>query len=214
MARPPLTRIRAVCYSTKAGLFYLQIHQNGFVMRQGERLATKELRTNRQIRAREVRVIDAEGNQLGVISTLSAIEMAENSGLDLVEVSPNANPPVCKIIDYGKYRYEQEKRTREAKKNQTVIKLKEIRMQPKIERHDMEFKTKAVGDFLLEGNKVKISVRFRGRELAHTELGKVVLDQILDLLSQREDVSFNLDRVAMMEGRMMSLIVSPAKGKK
>ncbi len=182
-------------------------------MRQGERLATKELRTNRQIRAREVRVIDAEGNQLGVITTLSAIEMAETSGLDLVEVSPNANPPVCKIIDYGKYRYEQEKRTREAKKNQTVIKLKEIRMQPKIESHDMAFKTKAIGDFLLEGNKVKISVRFRGRELAHTELGKVVLDAILDLLSQREEVSFNLDRPAMMEGRMMSLIISPAKKK-
>jgi translation initiation factor IF-3 len=176
-------------------------------------LATKELRTNRQIRAREVRVIDAEGNQLGVIPTYSAIEQAENAGLDLVEVSPNANPPVCKIIDYGKYRYEQEKRIREAKKNQTVIKLKEIRMQPKIEKHDMEFKTKAIADFLQEGNKVKISVRFRGRELAHTELGKVVLDTILELLEGRE-VAYNLDRQAMMEGRMMSLIISPAKGKR
>ncbi len=193
----------------------LQIHQIAFHKRQGERLATpsKELRTNRQIRAREVRVIDADGNQVGVIPTSTAMQMAEEAGIDLVEVSPNANPPVCKIIDYGKYRYEQEKRTREAKKNQTVIKLKEIRMQPKIERHDMEFKTKAIAAFLAEGNKVKVSVRFRGRELAHTELGKVVLDAILQLLEERE-VGFNLDRHAKMEGRMMSMIISPTKAKK
>jgi translation initiation factor IF-3 len=176
-------------------------------------LATKELRINRQIRAREVFVIDAEGNQKGVMNAFAAIDLAEQSGLDLVEVSPNANPPVCKILDYGKYRYEQEKRNREAKKNQTIVKLKEIRMQPKIERHDMEFKTKAVAEFLGEGNKVKISVRFRGRELAHTELGKVVLDAILQILTDNE-VGYNLDRPAMMEGRMMSLIISPAKGKR
>ncbi len=176
-------------------------------------MATKELRINRQIRAREVFVIDAEGNQKGVMNAFVAIDLAEQSGLDLVEVSPNANPPVCKILDYGKYRYEQEKRNREAKKNQTIVKLKEIRMQPKIERHDMEFKTKAVAEFLGEGNKVKISVRFRGRELAHTELGKVVLDAILQILTDNE-VGYNLDRPAMMEGRMMSLIISPAKGKR
>ncbi|HCG63715.1 MAG TPA: translation initiation factor IF-3 [Sphaerochaeta sp.] len=176
-------------------------------------MATKELRINRQIRAREVFVIDAEGNQKGVMNAFAAIDLAEQSGLDLVEVSPNANPPVCKILDYGKYRYEQEKRNREAKKNQTIVKLKEIRMQPKIERHDMEFKTKAVAEFLGEGNKVKISVRFRGRELAHTELGKVVLDAILQILTDNE-VNYNLDRPAMMEGRMMSLIISPAKGKR
>src|SRR5690554_4456381 len=142
-----------------------------------------------------------------------AIEIAEEAGLDLVEVSPNANPPVCKVLDYGKYRYEQQKRNREAKKNQSVVKLKEIRMQPKIERHDMEFKTKAIAEFLKEGNKVKVSVRFRGRELAHTNLGKVVLDTILGILEEKE-VAFNLDRQAMMEGRMMSMIVSPAKQKK
>jgi translation initiation factor IF-3 len=176
-------------------------------------LATKELRINRQIRAREIFVIDEEGNQKGVMNLFDALELAEQSNLDLVEVSPNANPPVCKILDYGKYRYEQEKRSREAKKNQTVVKLKEIRMQPKIERHDMEFKTKAIAEFLGEGNKVKVSVRFRGRELAHTELGKVVLDTILKILEEKE-VSYNLDRVAMMEGRMMSMIVSPGKTKK
>jgi len=197
----------------RVGVFPSQIHQCGFVETQGERLATKELRINRQIRAREVFVIDAEGNQKGVMNAFAAIDLAEQSGLDLVEVSPNANPPVCKILDYGKYRYEQEKRNREAKKNQTIVKLKEIRMQPKIERHDMEFKTKAVAEFLGEGNKVKISVRFRGRELAHTELGKVVLDAILQILTDNE-VGYNLDRPAMMEGRMMSLIISPAKGKR
>jgi len=176
-------------------------------------LATKELRINRQIRAEEVRVIDAEGNQRGVMSVPDAIALAEEADLDLVEVSPNAKPPVCKIIDYGKFRYEQEKRQREAKRNQTVIKLKEMRMQPKIERHDMEFKTKAIAEFLADGNKVKISVRFRGRELAHTELGKVVLDNILEILTEM-GVSYNLDRPAMMEGRMMSLFISPAKAKK
>ncbi len=176
-------------------------------------MAIKELRINRQIRSKEVFVIDEEGNQKGVMSTFDAISLADSVGLDLVEVSPNANPPVCKILDYGKYRYEQEKRNREAKKNQTVVKLKEIRMQPKIDRHDMDFKTRAIADFLKEGNKVKVSVRFRGRELAHTDQGKRVLDTILEILGEKE-VLFNLDRPAQMEGRMMSLIVSPAKAKK
>ncbi|MGI6432315.1 MAG: translation initiation factor IF-3 [Sphaerochaetaceae bacterium] len=176
-------------------------------------MATKELRVNRQIRSREVFVIDADGNQKGVMNILDALELADAAGLDLVEVSPNANPPVCKVLDFGKYRYEQEKRNREAKKNQVVVKLKEIRMQPKIDRHDMEFKTKAIADFLSEGNKVKVSVRFRGRELAHTELGKKVLDTILHILSEKE-VNYNLDKTAAMEGRMMSMIVSPARSKK
>ncbi|MFA5570247.1 MAG: translation initiation factor IF-3 [Sphaerochaetaceae bacterium] len=180
---------------------------------EGDHLAIKELRINRQIRSKEVFVIDEEGNQKGVMSTFDAISLADSVGLDLVEVSPNANPPVCKILDYGKYRYEQEKRNREAKKNQTVVKLKEIRMQPKIDRHDMDFKTRAIADFLKEGNKVKVSVRFRGRELAHTDQGKRVLDTILEILGEKE-VLFNLDRPAQMEGRMMSLIVSPAKAKK
>jgi len=136
--------------------------------------------------------------------------LAESAGLDLVEVSPNANPPVCKVLDFGKYRYEQEKRLRDAKKNQSVIKMKEIRMQPKIEKHDLETKSKFIGEFLAEGNKVKVSIRFRGRELAHTELGKVVLDKILAQLTEN-GVGFNLDRDALMEGKMMSMIVSPAK---
>lgn len=173
-------------------------------------MATKDLRINRQIRAREVFVIDAEGNQRGIMSFLDALSLAESVGLDLVEVSPNANPPVCKILDFGKYRYEQEKRLRDAKRNQNIVKMKEIRMQPKIEKHDLETKSKFIGEFLGEGNKVKVSIRFRGRELAHTELGKVVLDRILAQL-ELNGVGYNLDREAAMEGRMMSMIVSPSK---
>ncbi len=173
-------------------------------------MATKDLRINRQIRAREVFVIDAEGKQRGIMSTFDAVMLAEEVGLDLVEVSPNAKPPVCKILDFGKYRYEQEKRLRDAKRNQTVVKMKEIRMQPKIERHDLETKSKFISEFLGEGNKVKVSIRFRGRELAHTELGKVVLDRILDRLTEL-GVGYNLDRGAAMEGRMMSMILSPLK---
>ncbi len=173
---------------------------------------TRELRVNRQIRAREVFVIGQNGEQKGVMSPQEAVLLAEEVGLDLVEVSPNANPPVCKILDYGKYRYEMEKKQREAKKNQSIVKIKEIRMQPKIDKQDLETKSKAIAKFLGEGNKVKVSVRFRGRELAHPELGKVVLDKILEALSALE-VPYNLDRGAFMEGKMMSMTVSPQKGR-
>ena len=173
-------------------------------------MATKDLRINRQIRAREVLVIDENGVQRGVMNVPEACRLADEAGMDLVEVSPNANPPVCKILDFGKYRYEMEKKSREAKKNQTVVKIKEIRMQPKIEKHDLETKSKAIAEFLGEGNKVKVSVRVRGRELAHPELGKVVLDKILDALTEL-GVQYNLDKGALMEGKMMSMTVSPQK---
>lgn len=176
-------------------------------------MAIKDLRINKKIRAKEVFVIDTDGTQRGVMKTFDAINLAEEEGLDLVEVSPNANPPVCKVLDFGKYRYEQEKRLREAKKNQTIIKMKEIRMQPKIERHDLVTKSKFIADFLSEGNKVKVSIRFRGRELAHTELGKVVLDKILNELTEM-GINYNMDRRAMMEGKMMSMIISPQRIKK
>ena len=176
-------------------------------------MATKDLRTNRQIRAHEVRLIDENGEQKGVMRTYDAIRMAEEAGLDLVEVSPNANPPVCKILDFGKYRYEMEKKQRDAKRNQTVIKVKEIRMQPKIDKHDLETKSKFISEFLQEGNKVKVSIRFRGRELTHPELGKDVLDRILAQLTEN-GVQYNLDKGAFMEGKMMSMFVSPKSQKK
>ena len=135
-------------------------------------MATKELRINRQIRAREVFVIDDQNQKKGIMNFFDALALAEEAGLDLVEISPNAEPPVCKIVDYGKFRYEQEKKLKEAKKNQTIVKLREIRMQPKIDTHDLEVKTKSIAEFLAEGDKCKVTIRFHGRELAHTELGK------------------------------------------
>ena len=130
---------------------------------------SKELRINDKIRVREVRLIDEEGNQKGIVPTLEALKLARDSDLDLVEVSPNANPPVCKILDYGKYRFEQEKKLRDSKKNQKVLKMKEIRMQPKIGSGDLDTKSKHIQEFLNDGCKVKVTIRFRGRELAHTE---------------------------------------------
>ena len=135
----------------------------------------KGLRVNEMIRIREVRLIDDEGNQKGIVPTLEALRMAKEKDLDLVEVAPTANPPVCKILNFGKYRFEQEKKLRDSKKNQKVLKIKEIRMQPKIGTGDLDTKVKHIQEFLDEGNKVKVTIRFRGRELAHTELGFDVL---------------------------------------
>ncbi len=161
------------------------------------------------IRVREVRLIDEDNNQAGIVPTLEARKMAEEKGLDLVEIAPNANPPVCRLLDYGKYKFDLEKKNRENKKRQKQQELKEIRMQPKIDTHDLEFKAKHVGEFLDKGSKVKVTIRFRGRELAHTERGKDVLGKVLDLL----DRDVTVDRPPAMEGRFMSMIISP-KSKK
>ena len=168
-------------------------------------MAKKDLRINERIHVREVFLIDDKGVKRGIIPTEEALSLASEIGLDLVEVAPNGTPPVCKLIDYGKFKFEQEKRIKESKKKQKTLRLKEIRMQPKIDTHDLDFKTKHIKEFLTEGNKVKVTIRFRGRELAHTELGKVVLNKVLDLL---ED-GYHLDKSASMEGRFMSMIVSP-----
>jgi translation initiation factor IF-3 len=172
-------------------------------------LAEKDLRINEAIRMREVRLIDGEGNQKGIVPTIEALRMAREAGLDLVEVAPQAQPPVCKLLDYGKYKFDLEKKTRESRKHQKQVRIKEIRMQPKIDGHDLDFKTRHVREFLEEGNKVKVTVRFRGRELAHTELGKVVLDRILEML----EGNYVLERAAQMEGRTMSMLLNP-KGTK
>ena len=172
-------------------------------------MSSKELRINDEIRVREVRLIDAEGTQRGVVPIAEALSLAQEAEADLVEIAPLAVPPVCKILDYGKYRFELEKKSRESKKKQKLIKMKEIRMQPKIEEHDLQFKSKHVKEFLDEGNKVKVTVRFRGRELAHTDRGKIVLDKVLSLL---ED-AFVLEKEPAMEGRFMSMVIGP-KGKK
>jgi translation initiation factor IF-3 len=140
--------------------------------------------------------------------TQEALEMARDQGLDLVEVAPQANPPVVKILDYGKFKFENEKKVRDSKKKQKLLKLKEIRMQPKIDDHDLDFKSKHVRSFLAEGNKVKVTVRFRGRELAHTELGLDVLKSVLDRL----EGDYVMDKNPVMEGKFMSMVLS-SKGK-
>ncbi|MCQ2578280.1 MAG: translation initiation factor IF-3 [Treponema sp.] len=160
------------------------------------------------IRIREVRLIDDEGNQMGILPTSEALNMAKDKDLDLVEVSPNANPPVCKILDYGKYRFEQEKKLRDSKKNQKVLKLKEIRMQPKIGSGDLDTKAKHIQEFLDEGDKVKVTIRFRGRELAHTDLGFDVMNEVLKRLTS----AYVIEKEAAMEGRNMSMTIS-AKAK-
>jgi translation initiation factor IF-3 len=159
---------------------------------------------------REVRLIRDDGEQQqGIISTLEALEIAREQGLDLVEVAPNAVPPVVKIMNYGKFKFENEKKVRDSKKKQKLFKLKEIRMQPKIDDHDLDFKSKHVREFLAEGNKVKVTVRFRGREMAHTELG---LDVLKDVLARIEG-DYIMDKAPTMEGRFMSMVLSP-KSKK
>lgn len=172
----------------------------------------EELKINRQIRAREVFVIGSDNIKRGVMNFFDALALAESENLDLVEISPGANPPVCKIVDYGKYRYQQEKRMKENKRIQAQnrVELHEIRMQPKIDTHDLEVKTKAIAEFLGQNDKCKVTIRFHGRELAHTELGKDVLDRILEKLTEKE-VTFNVDSAAQMEGRNMSMLLSPKK---
>ena len=169
----------------------------------------KGLRINEQIRVREVRLIDDEGEQKGIVPTAEALKMAKERELDLVEVAPTANPPVCKILDYGKYKFEQEKKLRDSKKNQKVLKLKEIRMQPKIGSGDLDTKAKHIQEFLDEGDKVKVTIRFRGRELAHTELGYDVLNEVLKRLTS----AYNIDKPAAMDGRNMSMTISAKAAK-
>ncbi len=165
----------------------------------------KGMRVNEQIRVREIRLIDDEGEQKGIVPTIEALRMAKDRDLDLVEVSPNANPPVCKILDFGKYRFEQEKKLRDSKKNQKVLKIKEIRMQPKIGSGDLDTKAKHVQEFLNEGDKVKVTIRFRGRELAHTELGFDVLKEVEKRL---EEGTYTIEKPAAMDGRFMSMTLS------
>jgi translation initiation factor IF-3 len=167
-------------------------------------LADRDLRINEQIRVREVRLIQDDGDQR-VLSTAEALTLARDTGLDLVEVAPQANPPVVKILDYGKFKFENEKKVRDSRKKQKQLKLKEIRMQPKIDDHDLDFKSKHVREFLAEGNKVKVTIRFRGRELAHTELGLDVLNDVL----KRIEGEYVMDKSPAMEGRFMSMVLSP-----
>ncbi|MEN6624341.1 MAG: translation initiation factor IF-3 [Smithella sp.] len=162
---------------------------------------------NREIKAPNVRVIDAESKQLGVITLEEALANAERVGLDLVEVSPTAEPPVCKIMDYGKYRYRVNKKQHDAKKSQAVIHVKEIRLRPKTEEHDVHVKVKHIKKFLENQDKVKISMMFRGREIAFTEIGRRIMNEIKSQLGD----DCIIDQEPRLEGRNMVMIVSPKK---
>ena len=160
---------------------------------------------NRQIRAEQVRVIDEAGEMLGVMTVPEGIRMAEERGLDLVEVSPNATPPVCKIIDFGKYKYEVQKKKNEAKKKQKVVTIKEIKLRPNIDKHDLGIKIKQMKSFLEEGDKVKITLRFRGREMAHIDIGRALMDRVKDEFGE----TAKLELHPRMEGRQMIMILAP-----
>ena len=168
-------------------------------------IATQDLMINEEIRDKEVRLIDENGNQQGVVHSDVALRMAEEAGLDLVKIAPQATPPVCKIMDYGKYKFEQGKREKEAKKNQKVIDIKEIRLSATIDTHDMEVKAKATEKFLKNGDKVKVSIRFRGRQIKHGDLGLDVMDTFYDMVKD----SAAIDRPAKQEGRNMFMILTP-----
>ncbi|MDA0844542.1 MAG: translation initiation factor IF-3 [Candidatus Puniceispirillaceae bacterium] len=162
-------------------------------------------RINGAIRAPKVRCIDPEGEQLGVLDTHDAIRKAEDFGLDLVEVQPNADPPVCKILDYGKFKYEAQKRANEARKKQKIIEVKEIKLRPNIDEHDYQVKMRNVQKFLNAGDKVKVTLRFRGREMAHQELGANVLTRV----REETDEFAKVEAMPKLEGRQMIMVLAP-----
>lgn len=169
-------------------------------------MSQEDLRVNERIRISPVRLIDEEGEQVGIVATDEARDIAAEAGLDLVEVAPNSRPPVCRIMDYGKYKYEQARKAKEAKKKQHTVTVKEIKLRPKIEEHDYGFKMRHARRFLDDGDKVKFTLRFRGREMTHPELGERVLEKVKEDLGETIVVESDIRR----EGRTMTMLVGPA----
>ncbi|MCG1012524.1 translation initiation factor IF-3 [Tepidanaerobacter sp. GT38] len=169
----------------------------------------KDIQVNHEIKAREVRVIGPDGKQLGIMPLKDALRHAQEAQLDLVKVASDAKPPVCKIMDYGKYKYEQSKREKEARKNQKVINVKEIRMNPTIDDHDFQVRLKSAIKFLQDGNKVKVSIKFRGRQMTHTKLGEDVLNKMIE---QTKELGV-VEKPPVIEGRNMVMILSPKQTK-
>ena len=172
-------------------------------------ISTKETQINEAIRDKEVRVIDTDGSQLGIMPIAQAMSLAEERNTDLVKIAPQAKPPVCKIMDYGKYRFEQSKREKEAKKNQRVIEVKEVRLSLNIDTHDFETKVNQAIKFLKSGNRVKVSIRFRGREMAHPENGLVTMSNFADAVSEYG----NVEKSAKLEGRQMLMFIAAKSSK-
>ena len=171
----------------------------------GRCIGINDLMINEEIRDREVRVVDQNGAQLGVMPVKQALDMAEEMQLDLVKIAPQARPPVCKIMDYGKYRFEQSKKEREFRKNQRVITVKEVRLSATIEDHDIDVKLKNAIKFLKDGNKVKATIRFRGRQITHSEIGRQVMTEFAERIKEYGTV----DKAPQIEGRNMSMMISP-----
>jgi len=171
---------------------------------------SRDVRINREIRAKEVRVIDPEGKQLGVITVMDALRAAANFELDLVEVSPKSDPPVCRIMDYGKFKYQQSKKAHDARKRQAVVHLKEVKMRPKTEEHDFQFKLKHIERFLKEGNKTKITIVFRGRELAHPDLGRTMMGRVTEGAKEWGKV----EQLPKFEGRNFTMVLAPLQSQK
>ena len=168
-------------------------------------ISNKELQINEQIRDKEVRLIDADGSQLGVMPAREALELAEQKNLDLVKIAPQATPPVCKIIDYGKYRFEQSKREKEQRKNQRIVEIKEVRLSLNIDTHDFDTKRGHAARFIAEGNKVKVSIRFRGREMGHPELGQDIMRRFAEAMAE----TANVERQPKLDGRTMLMFLAP-----
>lgn len=167
----------------------------------------KELFINERIRDREVRVIDVDGEQLGIMPTNRALDIAEQKQLDLVKIAPHAKPPVCKIMDYGKYKFDMEKKEKEARKKQKVINVKEVRLSATIEEHDLGVKARNADKFLKSGDKVKVSIRFRGREMAHTNIGYDIMEQFKSMLTSE----YVVQSKPRMEGRNMTMLLEPSE---
>jgi len=180
--------------------FYSPLSEKKEVM-----VIVKDVRINREIRAREVRVIDPEGKQLGVIPLVEALRTAISFELDLVEVSPKSEPPVCRIMDYGKYKYQQSKKAHDAKKKQAVVHIKEVKFRPKTEEHDLQFKLRHIERFLKEGDKTKIAIIFRGREIAHPEIGRQLMGRIIEESKEWG----KMEQPAKFEGRNYVMILAP-----
>ncbi len=165
----------------------------------------KDVRINREIRAKEVRVIDPEGKQLGILPLAEALRTSAHYELDLVEVSPKSDPPVCRIMDYGKFKYQQSKKAHDAKKKQAVIHVKEVKLRPKTEEHDLQFKLRHIERFLKEGNKTKVTIVFRGRELAHPDLGRNMLNRI----TEETKTIGRIEQPPKFEGRNFTMVIAP-----
>jgi len=189
----------------KAEILRFYLFAASYQLMEVKHISKDGFRVNDEIRAREIRLVGETGEQLGIMSPRDALQIASESGLDLVEVAPAAKPPVCKIMDVGRYKYEQSKREREARKKQHVISIKEVKLRPNIEDNDFQTKIRNAIRFLEEGDKVKVTIMFRGREMSHPQLGKELLDRVAGVVSEQG----NIERGAKLEGRNMSIIISP-----